>query len=749
MGYINSLGAEDRLYREVLLPTNAPCIVDGEDIKIINSTIPETDVNSYGKTIGVIVSIGIAVISALAHPFHLFFSIYDQMRSHSVETQSIREDLAKNCLKALKKALPEFNLKENARLLMRASSGERDKQALTHFGFSETEIQEGVKQICPLINEGKWKDVIKTGNKEIDTEIDALDDDIFMGLKKARIKITDPWVQHRIAFVSLAQISLEHEEKAKRLTECKEKVSIGRQEIEELAHEAKDNRQLELFLLRKGVFGKDPASEAFQAGKELISHRIGELRDQDFFSHGTAIVSAINFPPEGSLEEHLKFEVKERLDKMQQAPLYQKLLDYEGRENQLIKFVQDLSSAVQIPDLKLASGLAQLNKEISYRSSLLGKTHHLFFGKQNQSKIINLVLKNLTAISQEKTSEDTADLVKTVCYTILAQFDQNEFDRSQVNPSILSILKKDFTDGESETFKTAVVSSRLGINPLGNKGVSSSKIYRDLKGKPIGIFKVGVIGLKPGLKRQGALIIQNMLRIQGQRDFLPYSRERAVGSMLSERATYLFSEQLELGLVPTTEIVTIDGSKGSFQHFVDNYREAQDVSFHNLQNATESEINQFQIFAIFDYLIGNLDRKADNWLVSMRSDTDAIKDIKMIDNANAFPERHLPSHAWCASRSQYKWKQLELAKAPLSNKAIEFIQKLTPKKIQEIITVIQNDIEDGGFLSEKVIKTLEERAKVIRNLGKNKGTLKDLSEINTTKKIQAYLNPFPFAYAAK
>ena len=224
---------------------------------------------------------------------------------------------------------------------------------------------------------------------------------------------------------------------------------------------------------------------------------------------------------------------------------------------------------------------------------------------------------------------------------------------------------------------------------------------------------------------------------------------RQVGAMISERATYLLDQAFSARAVPKTEIIYAQGHKGSFQHFVHGYKEAQEVTLPT--EVSESELTKYQKFIILDYILGNLDRKEDNWMVKMSEDGKQIIDIKMIDNANCFPRGHLPqSHLLDGSTwNQYAWKGLELSAKPLTQNAMEFIDSLTETKVARLIQTWKEDLGPeyfeaffGGDEGES-IKALLDRLKVVRKFKKQSmsasQSVRELAEYNTFEAIDAYL----------
>uniref|UniRef100_A0A8C5LZG9 Phosphatidylinositol 4-kinase type 2 n=1 Tax=Leptobrachium leishanense TaxID=445787 RepID=A0A8C5LZG9_9ANUR len=200
---------------------------------------------------------------------------------------------------------------------------------------------------------------------------------------------------------------------------------------------------------------------------------------------------------------------------------------------------------------------------------------------------------------------------------------------------------------------------------------------------------------------------------------------------LSEAGAYLVDQKLGLNVVPKTKVVwlvsetfnysAIDRAKsrgkkyalekvptvgrkfhriglppkvGSFQHFVDDYKEAdywlRKFETDPLPENTRKRLqSQFEKLVILDYVIRNTDRGNDNWLIRYENSEEAdlsekIKDdpvskewastepilkIAAIDNGLAFPFKH--PDEWRAY--PFHWAWLPQAKVPFSQETRDFI----------------------------------------------------------------------------
>lgn len=259
------------------------------------------------------------------------------------------------------------------------------------------------------------------------------------------------------------------------------------------------------------------------------------------------------------------------------------------------------------------------------------------------------------------------------------------------------------------------------------KGVNGSQFVK-FKGKKIGVFKS-----IPDVA-QGTFL--NIVNPFGQQAYL---NRGTMAQAAAERAAYLLAKELnhQLLTVPAVKIMDLDGKKGCFAVFEKGIPADQIIQeIDGKSSFSRKEINIFQIFIIFDYLLGNLDRHLENWLIKVINN--CMGAIYPIDHANSFP---LKKPNWLnlnAAKNVYKWKELELAKFPLTKEIKSFIEgKITDEMIQKVIQSIDEDEQIKScypqgekFLSEQSRKDFEFRALKLRQLlvDNKKATAKDLAQ---------------------
>ena len=328
-----------------------PNILQDRGIQVITSAAVTTGIYSHGRGVGVIASIGIAVLFALVPMLYMFFAVYDRVRTQSEEMGKIKSDLAEKQLEALQQALPAVDLSDSRPYISRAL-GELSTRELQHEqGFSEEARKKLTEEIAvPLVLAGLWKEILKFEKKpELTALAEALPDNPHEALKVARnpnLSDDKDW-KSRLAFIDQALHKIEADRENDFLTQ-NGFTEADYKLIVRLADGGLCVTDLESFLLKCGDFGKDPTSETFKKGMALVKYQIDKKKDDLLWSEVKAIQDAIINPPAEGLEKHLQKEVRVRLDRILKTNLYQLIVKYEDPDNQLLRFIQDLTVAVRL-----------------------------------------------------------------------------------------------------------------------------------------------------------------------------------------------------------------------------------------------------------------------------------------------------------------------------------------------------------------------------------------------------------------
>ena len=309
---------------------------------------------------------------------------------------------------------------------------------------------------------------------------------------------------------------------------------------------------------------------------------------------------------------------------------------------------------------------------------------------------------------------------------------------------------------------------KFGGGTEGTDGATGTLRILDVNHKPMGIFKVSDENIPT--RTRALNYIKSIF--WGQ---LSYLSRKHMAQPKSERAAFLLNQALGLDLVSPTSEVSIKDIKGVFQVFIskekekraveevkeaqekvenhvsavkknpfgkkeDKYFEAEKmISYFDAKNSyTNREKINVQKFAIFDYLTGNLDRHEKNWFVTF-SAAGEVTNIKAIDNANAFPKKQ-PKVGSMASRNQYKWKSLKIAKEPLTPEAVDFIkQNVSPEKVKNFIELLKSDLP--GFLDADMENLFSLRAQVLFKLAEShqNASLENLASYSTKEAMENFV----------
>lgn len=377
----------------------------------------------------------------------------------------------------------------------------------------------------------------------------------------------------------------------------------------------------------------------------------------------------------------------------------------------------------------LESGLnGSLNKEAKneyiklFRKVLHLGDDYLLKLREGESAILNKEVENLLSEDLGQLRSEKEEILK------LPSTDQTK--QKQLEEVKLAIR-----------IEKAKLAKLIGIDFVVNKGATGTLLIKNLKGKNIGVFKP-----THEFTPTKAKILNSIKRIFGGQLF--YLSHKTDAQAKAEVAAYKLDRHFGFNLSPSSKFLEeFDGKQGTFQSFFKGFQEAKEfldldsesTALPSLEEkANPFSVTDFQKMALFDYLIGNLDRKEDNWGVAqIKGDDGKIKtQLKVIDSANAF----LCKNPLAGKvKNQYKWKLLPMAQEKWTPETLNFIRDhLTEKSMHEFIEEMKKD----GFLNEQMEQNLRDRLGVIRSTAAQAGnTPAMLGNIVSDADILFHLKP--------
>lgn len=288
-----------------------------------------------------------------------------------------------------------------------------------------------------------------------------------------------------------------------------------------------------------------------------------------------------------------------------------------------------------------------------------------------------------------------------------------------------------------ERFEQSIHKSReallRGVKPRANKGVTGSKTLLSERRENLGIFKPELSFKEKGWVQ---IIKQKLDSAIGQVSLLSTD---PMAQSKSEVAASMLDKIFNFNLAPCAKITRIGGKIGVFLEFLHGYREAADPkTLQQLERPgrifTPSECTIFQKMAIFDFLIGNLDRHTENWFVRLGKGGEII-DIKCIDNANSFPKKN-PEGVTLSLLSDklYAWKKFQISQFPFTEDTKRFIREnLTGERLEALIAAFKRGDQGLGknYFEADMERLFRQRFSIIKKIAQEEGpvTARELGEI--------------------
>src|SRR3990167_1046309 len=227
-------------------------------------------------------------------------------------------------------------------------------------------------------------------------------------------------------------------------------------------------------------------------------------------------------------------------------------------------------------------------------------------------------------------------------------------------------------------------------------GANGARFVLDKDGKKIGVFKPE--NLVPSLDQRIILVIKNLF---GQVSFL---RQDSLRSSKTELLANAFDEFLDLPFTPGKSYLCQMGDVvGLYQQFVSGV-EAKGSDWLEKEVYEEAEVEIFQRFVVFDFLLGNFDRHLENWLVRVGNGT--LVGITAIDNEKSFP---VANPLWIPFTNQYAWSRLSIAERPLTENIKTWVRDIAQCDVDSFVNKVEENPNLKGFVTKEMQSLLQKR----------------------------------------
>lgn len=237
---------------------------------------------------------------------------------------------------------------------------------------------------------------------------------------------------------------------------------------------------------------------------------------------------------------------------------------------------------------------------------------------------------------------------------------------STIRSTVIRFVKDDQQRRFAQKVAKADLALSLGVKGKAAGGVHGTIISEWFDGKKLIVLK-DMHKEEVGIQRGAFETVRKNLSILFKSQ--SYFRSRAVDSEpQGEIATKVIVDKLFPEMNPHVEMVHVKGRKAMAMEFLNGYDLAEnqisEIDSKNDGFVEDKKMeHEFQKLVLLDFITGNTDRKADNWMVDTLN-----KRVKLIDNANCLPTKPFTeSDPYWAQRNVYQWKNLDIAKRPFDS----------------------------------------------------------------------------------
>ena len=172
-----------------------------------------------------------------------------------------------------------------------------------------------------------------------------------------------------------------------------------------------------------------------------------------------------------------------------------------------------------------------------------------------------------------------------------------------------------------------------------------------------------------------------------------------------ERAAYVMDRLLGFGLTPPTAIRKINGEIGALQLYIPpNIADNEELLTNEIDTEKRASGVDWQLMAVFDYLIGNGERKPSNWLVNIADNSK----LYAIDHGMAFYHPGIEKFERRGPRQQISWNEAKrrYENVPLPNIILNRLKYIQENKKPEIRDQLSGLMPDREI--ELVLRRLDE-----------------------------------------
>lgn len=284
----------------------------------------------------------------------------------------------------------------------------------------------------------------------------------------------------------------------------------------------------------------------------------------------------------------------------------------------------------------------------------------------------------------------------------------------------------------------AELAIKLGVGIKQNTGTTGSVRLYSVHGKPKGVFKI----YEKHVSWTIWIIQQFKRHTYGQSSYLS---SRPAAQPKTEVLAAKLDRTCGFHLTPYSAFVEIAGKKGAFLDFLSGYKEAKEIleDYNNKENYSSREIDLFQKMAVYDYLIGNLDRHEENWFVKIEKGS--LTDLRCIDNGNSFIKTNPNAATKKLLKNQYKWKKENIAEIDFSGVTKDFIRtNVSQVNINTFMQAMKADpkLKDIFETDPAIEDNFNKRLKVLQKLAQEnfKFSPAQLGNLSTDSEIENFLN---------